>query len=261
MHISTCFSFRLFKAGYQPIELSHSSSFLPAPISYPASPRRRRMVCQEISDTDDDDHRRYLPNRDHRDHRDHRDRDYRNDRIPAPLPSRQPPANLHNLLSRVWSGALDATDRLPAQSSAPDLRPSWRDTRNAPPYMSRDQRNAVNNNWQRANQASRLNPDRYSPVFDRMGHPLDPIMPPPRQNFGLPQNNFASRNAPPSMNLGLQGSPPSMMNLGRDSFGLSNPLPPLDAFQGGPNSISPPSSLAGLLSQAYRQRLAFPRAV
>ena len=227
------------------------------------------MICQEISDTEDDDYRRQRLNRDYHDHRDYRDqrdyRDYRNDRLPAPIPLHQPPANLHNLLTRVWNGALNASERLPPQSSAPDLRPSWRDTRNASPSMFRDESDAVNNAWQRAKYATDPYADRYSPVFNRMGHPNDQIMPPPRQNFDPHQDYYPSRNAPPGMNLARQGSPPPMINLGRDSFGPSNPSflgppyppTPFNSSPTGPSMIPPPSSLAGLLSQAYRKRSTF----
>ncbi len=189
----------------------------PIELVFPPPPpqRRRRLVCREVSDSEDDGYLR-RPSRQHH-------FDSWSDQ------PQQSPVALHNVLGKVWQKAERGSRNLPSSFSAPDLNSQWRNRnpsppnastsnvwqamRNASPPMPPDNRNAVNNAWQRADYASEQRSNRLANVFNRMQQPTGNIMqppppppqPPPLQNREAVQDFFAARNLP----YGINAIPPN----------------------------------------------------
>lgn len=185
-------------ATFQPIELL-------LPSYHP--PRRRRLVCREVSDSDDESYLR-RPS-DH--HRRHSSGPWHNEPQNTPL-------SLHNVLSRVWDKAERGSRNMPSSQSAPNINsqwqamrnssPSppnpgmnnmWQAMRNAPSPTPQNNQNAVNRVWQRADYASGLQSNPSSNLFNPM--------PPPFQNREAVQNFNAIRNLPYGVNTGPSPTP------------------------------------------------------
>jgi hypothetical protein len=173
----------------------------------PASDRPRRLVCREVSDSEDDS---YLRRPSHRHHRRHSSSE-------PNQPQQQQPVNLHNLLNRVWQKAERGSENLSSSVSAPNLNSQWQSMRNASPPISQDHRNAVTNAWQKADYASELNANRLSNTFNRMRQPTGGL---PPQNREAVQDFMAARNLPYGINL-----PPPNREAVQEFMAVRN-LPP-----------------------------------
>jgi hypothetical protein len=198
----------------------------------PASDRPRRLVCREVSDSEDDS---YLRRPSHHHHRRHSSSEPNQPQ----QQQQQQPVNLHNLLNRVWHKAERGSANLPSSVSAPNLNSQWQSMRNtsssppppanynvnnawqamrnAPPPISQDHRNAVTNAWQKADYASELNANRLSNTFNRMRQPTGGL---PPQNREAVQDFMAARNLPYGINL-----PPPNQEAVQDFMAVRN-LPP-----------------------------------
>ena len=172
-------------------------------------PRRRRLVCREVFDDDNDGHIRgpstWQP------------RSSRSDQL------HQSPLSLHNVLSRVWDRAEHGSRNLPSSRSAPDLNSQWQNRtpippsssannvwqamRNASPPMSPEHRTAVDHVWHRADNAAQQRANNLSDMFNRMRQPTGNIVQPPMPPFPPPQPNreavhdfMLARNLPYGVN-------------------------------------------------------------
>jgi hypothetical protein len=206
--------FRILKGMPQPIETRFRSP----------QRGRRRLICQEVSDSEDDLYYRHPSHR----HRRHSD--------PWPNRQQQSPPAIHNLLNNVWHKAERATKNVPPSYSTPNLNSQWQSMPNrppSPPPVSQAQQKAVNSVWNRAQNSSGQNTNFISNVFDRMRQPTGNIIqpsPPPPQNREAVQDFFATRNLP----YGLNQPPPPQnreavgnFNAARNlPYGLNRPPPP-----------------------------------
>ncbi|CAF3582700.1 unnamed protein product, partial [Rotaria sordida] len=140
----------------------------------PLRRRRRRLVCHEVSDSEDDTYHRRPP----------RPRRYSYDPDSGPDHRRQPPADVHNLVRDVWDRARTASENLPRSSSDSNLARQWEAMRRSAPPPS-----------------SNLNMDNIWRAMQST-----PPTPPPPSNANMNNIWRAMQSAPPT-------PPPSNANL------------------------------------------------
>ncbi|CAF1318050.1 unnamed protein product [Adineta ricciae] len=199
-----------YRSTSQPIDLTVNSS---------PYRRRRRLVCQEISDSEDDSFRKRPPQP-------------RTRHLSGPNHPQQPSPAIHDVLGRVWDKVRAGSEHLPTSMSAPNLNwqsqqnrpPSplppppppppasginnvWQAMRNAPSPTPDMNRNAITNVWNRASNAADQNASRTWNAFNKMRQPTGGIVhsPPPMANRAAVHDFLAMRNLPPGIN---QPSPP-----------------------------------------------------
>ena len=170
----------------------------------PSFPGRRYLVCQEVTETGGDEHRRPISSYDYGMH---------HNSSSDPLPHSAP--SMHNLLGRVWNRASSAVDR----PGSPNFNPSWQGR------MSPDPREAIDHVWQRARHANDRPLDYPPPNFNRMGSPpnnyppinnQDPSfnrMPPPPMDNNWNRPDFSRPPAMPRSGSGTSPPPPTLGSL------------------------------------------------
>ncbi|CAF0841192.1 unnamed protein product [Adineta ricciae] len=175
------------------ISTSLPTTYIPA--SFPRG-RRRRLICREVSDSEDDSSSDSLSR-----HNRHRSQSSRNK-------FDQSPARVHNLLNNAWTTAVDATRSSPQQQNAPS------------PPPPQDQRNAVANVWNQAATATKNKPNFLSSFFNKLKSGNTNTSLPPQQQGNAALQNFAAAtnlsgggNQPNSpvanvFNAAQRGSPP-----------------------------------------------------
>nr|ACI90368.1 hypothetical protein [Philodina roseola] len=184
------------------------------PVHHSAHGRRRRLVCYETSDSEDDDygHRRR--------HRRHSHHDYPHQ------PNNQGPPHIHNLLNqRRNSNSFQGN--LPHSNSTPNMNSLWQTMLNnaSPQGQGQGQSSSVNSAWQSMLNAAGSSPpppvepanpsaNFLSNMFNKMRQSPGAVLQPPPPQSAQPNseavNNFyavRNLNFPPG---GNQPAPPPM---------------------------------------------------
>ncbi|CAF1000501.1 unnamed protein product [Adineta ricciae] len=215
-----------YRSTAQPVDLTvHSSPYR----------HRRRLVCQEISDTEDDSFRRRLSRS-------------RTRHLSGPNDLQLPSPAMHDVLGRVWDKVRAGSEHLPTSMSAPNLNwqaqqnrpPSplpppppppasginnvWQAMRNAPSPTPDMNQNAIKNVWNRASNAAEQNASRTWNVFNKMRQPTGGIVhsPPPMANREAVHDFLAMRNLPPGINQPL---PPPQNREALNNFLAARHIP------------------------------------
>ncbi|CAF3438955.1 unnamed protein product [Rotaria socialis] len=163
--------------------------------------RRRRLVCREVTDSEDDNYdRRPLPH----------PRNYPKLDLNRP---KEPPVALHDLLSNVWSKAKRGSESLPRSASDPNISQQWEAMKNSslPPSNPN-----LNNVWQ----AMRNSPPPPLPNNPSLNNAWQTMRnsPPPPNNPSLNNAWQAMRNSPP---------PSSNPNINNAWQAMRNATPPM----------------------------------
>ncbi|CAF3858216.1 unnamed protein product, partial [Rotaria magnacalcarata] len=142
--------------------------------------RRRRLVCREVTDSEDDNSdRRPLPH----------PRDYPKLDLNRP---KEPPVALHNLLSNVWDKAKRGSEYLPRSASESNISQQWEAMKNSslPPSNSN-----LNNIWQAMRNSP---PPPSNPNINNAWQAMRSSSPPPN-NPNINNTWAAMRGATPPM--------------------------------------------------------------
>ncbi|CAF5175547.1 unnamed protein product, partial [Rotaria magnacalcarata] len=161
--------------------------------------RRRRLVCREVTDSEDDNSdRRPLPHPRH----------YPKLDLNRP---KEPPVALHNLLSNVWDKAKRGSEYLPRSASESNISQQWEAMKNSslPPSNSN-----LNNIWQAMRNSP---PPPSNPNINNAWQAMRSSSPPPN-NPNINNAWQTMRNSPP---------PPTNPNINNAWQAMrSSPPPP-----------------------------------
>ncbi|CAF1030587.1 unnamed protein product [Adineta steineri] len=228
---------------------SHSNHYTSRPLSanftHPSSRHRsRKLVCHEVTDSEDDDYYR-----DSSHHRRHHSRVNQYN---------QTPGQVHDLLNNVWHKASGASPNLNRANSVPNMNSQWQNmqSRSSSPMVP-DERNAVANVWNQAANAPKDKPNFLSSFFKKKKPENENTYQPttaPQQNQEAVQDFFAARNVPAGVNQ-PNSAVGNVFNRAQGGYPQTQNLPWNRMATAYPSQQQQPSAMNSAWSQMARAPL------